>query len=85
MLKLIRRDEGFAMAAVMGVVALVTVVAVGGYWIASQTLHESQRIENESKAFQVAQSGLDRELAAFNPAALMGGTYTNEGLSLIHI
>jgi hypothetical protein len=79
MSRLLRNDEGFAMVAVMGVVALVTVVAVGGYWVASTTLSESQRIEHESKAFQVAQSGLDRELAAFDPSALLGGVYTNTG------
>jgi hypothetical protein len=75
----LRNDEGFAMAAVMGVIALVTVVAVGGFWVASQTLHESQRVEHESKAFQVAQSGLDRELAAFSPSELVSGSYTKSG------
>jgi hypothetical protein len=79
MYRALKRDDGFAMAAVMGVVALVTVVAVGGFWVASQTLHESQRVEGESKAFQVAQSGLDRELAAFSPAELMSGSYSKTG------
>jgi hypothetical protein len=67
------------MAAVMGVVALVTVVAVGGFWVASQTLHESERVLGESKAFQVAQSGLDRELSAFQPADIASGSYTKTG------
>jgi hypothetical protein len=79
MLRSLGRDEGFAMVAVMGVVALITVVAVGGFFVAQQTLNESQRVEDESKAFQVAQSGLERELASFTTAKLVSGSYSVQG------
>ncbi len=59
------RDEGFAMVVVMGAIALITVVALGGYLLSSNVLGESQRVEAESRAFQIAQSALDYELAGF--------------------
>ncbi|MDH4139507.1 MAG: hypothetical protein OEV43_02945 [Coriobacteriia bacterium] len=74
-----RRDDGFAMVAVMGIIALITVIAIAGFFLANQVLSESQRVEDESKAFQVAQSGLDRELATFNPSAIVGGSYSKQG------
>lgn len=62
-----RRDDGFAMAAVMGAIALITVLTFGGFYLAQTSLHSSQRVAGESRAFQVAESGLDRELAIFSP------------------
>lgn len=67
-------DEGFALAAVMGVVAIMTVLAFGGYFLAQNSLNDSTRVMAESRAFQVAESGLDRELAIFTPANV-GTTY----------
>lgn len=72
-----RSEHGFALVAVMGIVALVTAVAIGGYFLSLQALNESKRVSGESKAFQVAASGLDRELAVFNPATMVGGVYSN--------
>ncbi len=77
--KRMQRDDGFAMVAVMGVVALITVIAIGSYFLANQVLAESRRVTQESRAFQVAQSGLDRELATFSPAAMVAGAYEKEG------
>lgn len=70
----ITNDEGFALAAVMGVVAIMTVLAFGGYFLAQNSLNDSTRVTAESRAFQVAESGLDRELAVFTPANV-GTTY----------
>ena len=74
-----RRDEGFAMVAVIGAVALITIVAVGGYFLSSSALDESQRVQAETRAFQVAQSGLDSELAVFNPVNLDTSYYPKTG------
>lgn len=75
-----RADDGFAMVAVMGVVALVTVVAVAGFVVAQNVLNESSRVLGESRAFQVAQSGLDRELAGFDKGLVDAtGSYTKTG------
>jgi len=75
----LKRQEGFALIAVMGLAALVTVVAIGGFVLSQQVLHESSRVQNESKAFQVAQSGLDRELAGFTEANLVDGAFERSG------
>ena len=73
-------DDGFAMVVVMAVIAVVTVVAIGGFALSQQVLAESSRVLNETKAFQVAQSGLDREIAQFDTADVSGGgTYTKTG------
>ncbi len=78
-MKTLNRDDGFAMVAVIGVVALITIVAVGGYFLSANALDESQRVQAETRAFQVAQSGLDSELAVFNPVNLDTGYYPKSG------
>lgn len=72
---LLKRDEGFAIATVLGIAALITAVAVGGFWMAGQTVHESVRNNAETKAFQVANSGLELELATFDPTNIDAGRY----------
>lgn len=69
------RDEGFAMAAVLGIAALITVVAIGGFWLAMQSNHASVRNRGETKAFQVANSGMELEMASFDPRQLTSGKY----------
>ncbi len=61
----IRDDSGYAMVVVMGAIALLTVVAVGSYFVASQALHDSSRVQGESRAFVLAQTGMDRTLSDF--------------------
>lgn len=68
-------DEGFAVAAVLGIAALITVVAVGGFWLAMQSSHDSVRNRAETKAFQVANSGMELEMAAFDPRAIAANKY----------
>lgn len=55
------------MVFVMGCIALITVIAVGGWALASQTLHESVRNQDFSKAYQVASTGLEEQLSFFSP------------------
>lgn len=70
-------DSGFAMVAVLGIAAVVTVVAIGAYVLASEALHDSVRNRGETRAFQVANSGLELELATFNAENL--GDYPKVG------
>ncbi len=60
-----RDDSGIAMLVVIGIMSVVTVLAIGSFTLARQTLHESQRVEDESRAFRAAASGLERALATF--------------------
>jgi len=64
---------------VVGVISVVTVVAIGGFFISQQVLSESVRVTDETRAFQVAQSGLDRELATFDKANLTSGHFERTG------
>ncbi len=69
----LRQDEGFALATVMGAVALITAVAMAGFFVAQNTLGESMRVSWENRAYQAASSGLERELSVFQPAFLAAG------------
>lgn len=66
----VRRDDGFAMVFVMGCIALITIIAVGGWALARQTLHNSVKNESFSKAYQVASTGLEEQLSFFSPDRL---------------
>lgn len=79
MWKAARDDSGVAMLTVMGVIAIITVLAVGSYAVASQSLHETKRVESESKAFRAANSGLDRVLASFSEQSVTNGTFPLSG------
>ncbi len=63
-----RDDEGFALAAALGAIALITVVAMSAYFLSQSALTQSVYVQAESRAMRVAESGLDRELAVFTPA-----------------
>lgn len=69
----IRDDGGFALATVMGAIALITVIALGGYFIAENTLSDSVRVSNENRAYQAASSGLEQEMSVFKPENLVLG------------
>lgn len=68
MLRSLRADDGFALAAVMGAIAIITVVALAAFALSQSALTQSQYVQAESRAMRVAESGLDRELAVFTPA-----------------
>ena len=69
--RLWRDDDGIAMITVIGIMVLVTVLAVGSFSLASQSLHEATRVEDETEAFRAAAAGLDVALATFNPDSIV--------------
>lgn len=77
----LREDDGVALVAVMGAIALISIIAVSGYMMSSQALHETTRLSFEERAFQVAASGMDRELASFSEDNFTSGsaTYVKSG------
>jgi hypothetical protein len=70
-------ESGFALATVMGAIALITVIAFGGYFIAQSTLHESIRVGDENSAYQAASSGFDYQFEDFDQARFDGGVQTS--------
>lgn len=68
------RDEGgFALATVLGAIALISVIALGGFFIAENTLSESVRVSDENRAYQASSSGLEQELSVFTRENLVLG------------
>ncbi len=59
-------EEGFALVFTMAAIALITAVAVGGYALATQTLHDSGVSMDVNQAYQLASTGLERELSFFS-------------------
>jgi len=53
---------------VLGIGVVISILAVTSYTIASQALHESVQMENDTKAFRAASSGLDEVLSTFTEA-----------------
>lgn len=62
-----RDDEGVALITVIGVMVVVTALAIGAFTLARQSLHEAQRTADETRAFRAAAAGLDDALSAFDP------------------
>ena len=60
-------DSGVAMLTVIGIMVVMTVLAIGAFTLSRQALHESERVEDESRAFRAASSGLDVVLSDFDP------------------
>jgi hypothetical protein len=82
-------EQGVALITVLGVITVITALAIGSFSLASQALNESEIVEGESAAFRVAQSGLDRDMATFEEYALTlsypkTGS-TNEGTFVIDV
>lgn len=71
----IRDDEGFALALVLGAIALISTVAIGGFFLARQALNDSTRVTFENRAYQAASTGLERELATFSIQKLNAHQY----------
>lgn len=73
------QDDGVAMITVIGVMIVVTVLAIGAFTLAQQSLHEAARTTDETRAFRSAAAGLDVALAIFNPDDLQSieGTTTD--------
>lgn len=64
----VRDDRGVALVTVLGIGVVISILAVTSYTIANQSLHESVRMENDTKAFRAASSGLDEVLSTFSEA-----------------
>ena len=60
-------EGGFALATVMGAIAVITATALAGFYMAQNALGESVRVNDENRAYQAASSGLEREIAVFTP------------------
>lgn len=60
-------DSGVALLTVIGVMVVMTILAVGAFTLSRQALYESERVEDESRAFRAASSGLDLVLTTFDP------------------
>ncbi len=58
----LRDDEGIALPLVMGVIAVLTVVSVASFVLASNALNETNRHLGETEAFQIANAGADAVL-----------------------
>ena len=72
----VREDAGVALVTVLGVMLVITVLAIGSFTLARQALHEARRVEGETKAFRAASSGLDERLATFTESKaneMLGG------------
>lgn len=85
-------DDGVALITVIGVMTVITILAVGAFTLANQSLHEAKNAEGESRAFRVAAAGLDNALSSFdremaNTATLAPVTYppfaTTEGSATV--
>jgi Tfp pilus assembly protein PilX len=85
----LRQDDGIAMPLVMGVIAVLTVLSVASFALASNALNETRRTQGETVAFQIANAGVDAALeqvyrngfqSGNYPAAanISGGSYTVE-------
>ncbi len=76
----VHNDEGFVLFVVLAAISLITAVAIGGFFLAQQSVADSRRVQTENGAFQVAASGLDRELATFSTSNFNGNaSYTRTG------
>ncbi len=63
---MLRDDHGVALVTVLGIGVVISILAVTSYTMANQALHESVLMENDTKAFRAASSGLDGILTEFN-------------------
>jgi Tfp pilus assembly protein PilX len=42
----VREDDGVALLTVIGIMVVITILSIGSFVIARQTLHEAQRVED---------------------------------------
>jgi len=73
----VHAEDGFALATVMGAIALITAIAMGGFFVAENTLGEATRVGSENRAYQAASSGLEREMSVFRPEFAALGESSN--------
>lgn len=61
-------DDGVAMITVIGIMMVVTILAIGSYTLARQALDNARKTRAETSAFRVAAAGLDSALSSFDPS-----------------
>lgn len=71
----LRRDDGVAMIAVIGISAVVTVIAITAFVLSQQALLESRRTQVHTQAFQAANAGVDAALADIQAAGFQPGHF----------
>lgn len=70
------KDEGVALLTVLGVILILTLVAVGSYVLADQTLHQASTEADRTRAYRAASSGLDLYLSSLESAPSNGAVLT---------
>ena len=87
--RMLANDEGIALLTVIGVMLVVTALSIGSFALAQQVLHTSVRVEDESRAYRAATSGLDTVLSDFTETTVFpivgttpDGSYTVDVLDL---
>jgi len=72
-------EDGFALATVLGAIAVITVIALGGFFVAENTLGEATRVGEENRAYQAASSGLEFQLQDFDASRFDAGLGSKSG------
>lgn len=70
----LRDDSGFALVAVITAAALITAIAIAGFFLATESYNTSNRVTAEARAYQAASTGLDRALAVYSDASVFPQT-----------
>ncbi len=86
MRRMLSDESGVALVTVIGIMAVLTILSVGSFMLAQQTLFESKKVEDQSRAFRAASGGLDTVLTSFSdestatdfpiPGSTPDGSYT---------
>lgn len=63
-------DDGIALITVLGVMLVITILAIGAFTLARQSLFDATRAEDETRAFRAASAGIDTVLSSFDPAVM---------------
>lgn len=72
-------DSGIAMITVIGVVVLMTILAVGAFFLARQSTQESVKVRSDTQAFQAANAGVDIALARMQANGYVPSDYPVTG------
>ncbi|MBE0418072.1 MAG: hypothetical protein IBX63_09935, partial [Coriobacteriia bacterium] len=78
---IVRGDEGIAMPLVMGVIAVLTVLSIASFALASNALNETRRTQGETVAFQIANAGADAALEQIYRSGFSAENFPTEGVT----
>jgi len=68
-------EDGFALFIVIGITSVLTILAIGGMYLAQQASHEAVTMKNESEAFQAANAGIDAAVARLTSHGFQDADY----------